>query len=515
MTDAIVIGGGHNGLVAATLLARKGVSTTVLEARDEPGGLAAPYEFAPGFTAPGCALFLRQLQSEVVSSLELESFGLDARAPTLASISLGSEGATVVREHRGVFGNQLEVTDKARYADFQSHMTRLSRVLAQQGNRLPPKLGKGNWRDKAGLGQLALDIRRLGKADMRELLRVGASNIFDVLNEWFTDPQLKGLFALDAVLGSHLGPRSGNTMLTFLHQLGGSWGGLAHATAGRSSWLGALSQAANAAGVDVRTNAQVEQVNVLKGGVSGVQLASGETLSSDLVVSNLDPKSTVFDLVGARHFDTGFVRRIRHVRMAGTTARLDLALNALPDVPGLEPDHYGQRLVIAPSPDHVERAFNPVKYGNWSEEAVMELSFPSVAEPECAPLGQHVLSATVQYVPFELRGGWNDAQKQALTRQLVCQLERYMPGLADLIVHRSLLTPADIAERYGNTGGHWHHGELALDQYLFVRPTYGAAQYALPVRGLYLCGAGAHPGGGLTGSPGRNCAVEMIRREGL
>lgn len=514
MTNALVIGAGHNGLTTAALLAKKGINTTVLEASPHVGGMAADREFAPGFRAPGCALFVYQLQSEVVAALKLEQHGLSVASNALSTVALGEEGQHIKYSEQTLTGSGLSQNDVSAYSAFAAQMRTFGRTLAKFNNQKPPKLGYGELGDKVGLARLALDVRRLGRDDMRELLRVGASNIYDVLDEWFDHEGLKGALALDAVLGTHLGPRSGNSMLTYLHRLSGSYGSLVQARVGEGSVANVFAKATRSNGVDIRTNARVERVVVRNGRAAGVILKSGETLTADIVVSNADPRTTVMSLVGARHFDTGFVRRIHHVRMRGNAVRLNLALSARPDISGLSIADYGQRLLIAPSVDRVERAFNPAKYGEWSKEAVMEMSLPSEAQPELAPNGKHILSATVQYAPYDLKQGWSADSKRRLTDQLIRQLEERMPGITDSVEASELLSPVDIERLYGTSGGHWHHGELTLDQFMFVRPTYGAAQYAMPLDGLYLCGAGAHPGGGLSGAAGRNCALEIIRREG-
>ncbi len=513
MTRALIIGGGHNGLVTAALLAKKGVETTVLEANAQVGGMAAGGEFAPGFHAPGAALFLYQLQADVVSDLNLES-SLEFARKNLSTVALAEDGRHLKYNATELEGASIESRDELAYTEFSKQMNTFGKLLSTFNNRRPPKLGYGDRDDKFGLAKLAFEVRRLGKSDMRELLRAGASNVFDVLNEWFDSDELKGALALDAVLGTQLGPRSGNSMLTFLHRLSGSYGSLSHAPVRGNTVSTALSEVAQKHGVEIRTNAKVAEVVVKHGRASGVTLENGETLPADIIVSNVDPRPTVFELVGARYFDTGFVRRINNVRMRGNAVRLNLALSELPSISGLKSQDYGQRLVIAPSPDRVERAFNPAKYGEWSHEAVMEFSIPSLQEPELAPPGKHVLSATVQYAPYNLKQGWTPASKQVITEQLVGQLETYIPGIDSLIEARELISPVDMHERYGTYGGHWHHGELSLDQFMFVRPTYGASQYALPLDGLYLCGAGAHPGGGISGAAGRNCAEQILRREG-
>lgn len=514
MTKALVIGAGHNGLVTAALLAKQGISTTVLEANSQVGGMAAGGEFASEFYAPGAALFVYQLQAEVVAALDLEQHGLKFVAQNLSTLALSEDGHHVRYGRSMVDGNTVEAKDKSAYTEFSRQMNTFGQLLSKFSNRRPPKLGYGDYHDKFGLASLAFDVRRLGKSDMRELLRAGASNVFDVLNEWFDHEGLKGALALDAVLGTQLGPRSGNSMLTFLHRLSGSYGSLSQVPVRNHSLGSVLLKAALAHGAEVRTDTRVADVLVTHRRASGVTLVNGETLNADVVISNADPRTTVLDLVGARHFDTGFVRRINNVRMRGNAARLNLALSEAPGISGLDLQDYGDRLVIAASADRVERAFNPAKYREWSRDAVMEISLPSVSEPDLAPQGKHVLSATVQYAPYNLKQGWTDTSKREFSQQLVNQLESYMPGLGSLVEASELVSPVDMQERYGVHGGHWHHGELSLDQFMFVRPTYAASQYALPLDGLYLCGAGAHPGGGISGAAGRNCATEILRREG-
>ena len=231
------------------------------------------------------------------------------------------------------------------------------------------------------------------------------------------------------------------------------------------------------------------------------------------MVSNADPKKTVMELVGARHFETGFVRRIHHLRTRGNAAKLHLALQELPEFTGLATDDLGQRLVIAPDEHYVERAFNPAKYGEASPEPVIEITIPSLSDRSLAPEDKHVLSAVVQYAPYDLSSGWNEETRQSFEQSIVRRIARYSPGFESLISASELLTPADIETQFGITGGQWHHAELALDQFLFVRPVGGAAQYALPIDGLYLCGAGGHAGGGVSGASGRNAARRILRQE--
>ncbi len=239
----------------------------------------------------------------------------------------------------------------------------------------------------------------------------------------------------------------------------------------------------------------------------------GEAIASWTIVSNADPKATILSLVGARHVETGFTRRVHNIRMRGNAAKLHLALDGLPQIEGLEKRDYGNRLLIAPDPNYVERAFNPAKYGEWSQAPVAEITIPSFRDQSLAPTGKHVLSAIVQYAPYRLKGGWDDAARETFMNLAIDTLAAYAPDLRQRITAAEMLTPADIEREFRITGGHWHHGELTLDQFLFVRPVAGAARYRMPLDGLWLCGAGSHPGGGVSGAAGRNAARMILETE--
>ena len=348
---------------------------------------------------------------------------------------------------------------------------------------------------------------------MREFLRLIGMNIHDELTERFANPLLKGAIALDAVLGTHLGPRSPSTILTYLHRLAGGHGRLSIPAGGMGGLTEELARITREAGATIRTNTRVARIRVENGRAAGVETEGGERFDSHTIVSNADPKTTVMDLVGARHFETGFARRVHHLRARGNAAKLHLALEDLPEFIGLTADDLRQRLVIAPDEHYVERAFNPAKYGQASPEPVVEITIPSIADPSLAPAGSHVLSAVVQYAPYALSSGWNDEARSAFEQTVIRQIARYSPGIESMIRASELLTPVDLERQFGMTGGHWHHAELALDQFLFVRPVGGAGQYALPIDGLYLCGAGGHAGGGVSGASGRNAAQRILRQE--
>ena len=506
--DAIVVGAGHNGLVCAAMLAQAGKRVLVLEANAQVGGAAVTREFADGYVTSACAHLLYQLQPDVRNELKLR---LPLASESLATIALGEDGAHVRIDGNEVSGVSDE--DAEQYRRFHKRTTRFSDLLRKLLNKRPPRLGTTDKADLFMLARLGLDIRLLGRDEMREFLRLIGMNIHDEVTERFENPLLRGAVSLDAVLGTHLGPRSPNTFLTYLYRLAGNHGRMAMPKGGMGAVSNELAQVARNAGATIRTGTPVKRIIVDNGRIGGVETEDGEQFLSYLVVSNADPKRTVNELVGARHFETTFVNRIHHMRAKGNAAKLHLALDGLPTIKGLDKRDFGHRIVIAGDEHYVERAFNPAKYGEYSPEPVIEMTFPSVRDETLAPTGKHVMSAIVQFAPWALKGGWNSESKQAFLATIIATIAKYAPDIEQRIVASELLTPADIETEFHISGGHWHHAELTLDQFLFVRPVSSAAQYAMPLDGLFLCGAGTHPGGGVSGAAGRNAAKTILQRE--
>ena len=506
--DAIVVGAGHNGLVCSALLAKAGKRVLVLEANEQVGGAAITREFADGYSVSACAHLLYQLQPEVRKDLKLTT---RLASEDMTTIALSADGHHIRLTAENVEGVSDE--DAGQYRRFRKRMTRFSDLLRKYFNKPPPRLGTKAFNDLFTLGQLGLDMRMLGKEEMREFLRLIGMNIHDELNERFDDPLLKGAISLDAVLGTHLGPRSPNTIMTYLYRLAGDHGRAAVPAGGMGSVSNELAHAARNAGVTIRTGMQVLRIVITNGRATGVETVSGDRFDSLMVISNADPKTTVMNLIGAKHAETGFARRITHLRARGNAAKLHLALDGLPAIKGLSKKDYAERIIIAPDEHYVERAFNPAKYGKSSPHPVIEITFPSFRDETLAPTGKHVMSAVVQYAPYALNGGWNEEAKVEFMKAIISTLAEYMPDIEQRITASELLTPADIESEFHISGGHWHHAELTLDQFLFVRPVNGAAQYRLPIDGVYLCGAGTHPGGGVSGAAGRNAARTILRRE--
>ena len=516
-SDAIVIGGGHNGVVCAAYLARGGRKVTLIESADALGGAARTVEFAPGYRVSPVAHILNQLHPSVVRDLSLTRHGLEYAATGIPTTALSTDGNHLIM--RGAFGDRIdgniEHTDAAAWTALRQRLLRFAKTLQPLLARTPPRLRGGNRTDLTTLATLGWRVRRLGRADMRQFMRMALMNIADALEEEISDPRLQGVVAFDAVLGTHLGPRSPGSLLTLLYRLAGEAAGTQAALAlpkgGMGAVTAALQRAAEAAGVTIRTGAAVSRIVMESGRAVGVTLNGGDELRAPLIVSGINPRTTFFDLVGPTNLDTGIVRRIKNIRMRGNAAKLHLALDGLPPFRGVAAAELAGRLVIAPNVAYVEKAFNPAKYGDYSGAPAMEIIVPSASDPSFAPAGRHVLSAIVQYAPYRLKAGWS-AGKADFLKTVLTTLNAYAPGIGERIVASELLTPADLEQTYRMPGGHWHHGELAVDQMLMLRPVPGAAQYETPVPGLYLCGAGSHPGGGVMGAAGHNAARHILAR---
>ncbi len=507
----VIIGGGHNGLVCAAYLAKAGKKVTVLEAADRVGGAAATREFAPGYKA-SCAHLLNLLDDSISKELSLSSNGLSIAKSGLDTIALAADGNHITIRADGIEGAGLSNEDKAAYREYRRFMSKFAAVIGGLHNQVPPRITQERG-DLMTLGKLALKIRMLGRDDMREFLRIAGINIYDILKENFDNPLLKGALSLDAVLGTFSGPRSNNSVFTALHRMSGNNAGPAGAMSIPAGGMGAVTEAlataAKKAGAEIRTGSPVSRILMDGMQVSGVELANGEQLAASTVVSNADPKTTILDLLGSRYVEADFARRIHNVRSNGNAAKLHLALDGLPDFRGLGQAQLGERLLIAPTVEYVELAFNHCKYGEYSVKPVAEITIPSIHDRSLAPDGKHVLSAIVQYAPRNLGAGWSEG-KAAFTAAVFDVLETYAPDIREKTVATELLTPEDLQREFRMTGGHWHHGELSLDQFLMLRPVPKSAQYKTPVDGLYFCGAGCHPGGGVMGSAGRNAANVVL-----
>lgn len=510
--DSIVIGAGHNGLVCAAYLAKGGHRVLVLEASDAVGGLGRRREFHPGFHT-SVAHSISHFPRKIASDLELASYGYATPSDPLPTIGLGADHKHVVL-HRGSLDG-VSSDDSLAFREYSRLMQRFASALSPFWFKTMPGIGKVGLGDAMTFAQVGLNLRRMGKKDMREFLRVVSLPARDLMDEYFDNAVLKAMLSWDGLVGSKLAPRSPNSaVLALLYRMGGESAG-AHTipAGGVSGLIEALSESATASGAEIRCGTRVFRI-LIDGSadglsVKGVRLDNGETIEADRIISAADPKTTFLKLVGVEYLDIGFTNRIGRLRSAGYVAKLHLALNGLPEFDGI--DRPDGRMIIAPDMDAIEFAYDAAKYGEYSSDPVMEIVVPSAHDASLAPAGQHVLSAHVMYVPHELKGGWTDAARDDICERSIDTIARYAPRIREQIVHPEFLTPFDLEQEYRVTGGHWHHADLSIDQMLMMRPTYEAAQYTTPIPGLYLCGAGSHPGGDITGAAGHNAAHEVLR----
>ncbi len=509
--DSIIIGAGHNGLVCAAYLARGGQRVLVLEAEPSPGGLASSYEFHPGFHVSP-AHSLSHFSERVTGELGLRGHGFEPLSSPLRTVALGEDGRHVTIGDGRIAG--AGENDEEAYGEYLRRLQRYAKALAPFWHKTMPRIGAAGLANAMTFAHIGLNIRRMGKQDMQEFLRIVSLPTRDLMDELFASDVLKAALSWDGLVGGKMAPRSPNgAVLAMLYRMAGESNGEHSLPAsGMQGLVAALEAAAKQAGTEIRYGARVERI-LIDGNddgltATGVRLADGTELGAARIVSAADPQRTFLDLVGVDNLEIGFTNRIRRLRCEGYVAKLHLALNALPEFPGL--DRPDGRMIIAPTMDAIEFAFDDAKYGDCPAHPVMEIVIPSLHDPSAAPDGRHVLSAHVMYVPHKLRGGWSEEARARIRERSIDTIARYAPDIREHILHADFLTPADIEARFNVTGGHWHHTEFAMDQLLMMRPTYGAAQYATPVPGLFLCGAGCHPGGDLTGAPGRNAAREIL-----
>jgi phytoene dehydrogenase-like protein len=520
--DIIIIGGGHNGLVAACYLARAGLKTLILERREVLGGGATTEEIHPGFRCSTLAHTAGPLLPDVVKDLNLTRPGLETINPEVRVLALDRNGRSLAIYNDAARTasdlEQISPPDAKNYAEFAASFVRIGRVLSPLLRMTPPSIDRPAPGELLNLGKLGLSFRGLGKKDGYRLLRWGPMAVADLVAEWFETELLRATIAARGIFGAFAGPWSAGTSTGLLWQAamdGHAIGPATFVNGGMGALAAALKKAASAAGVEIRTETEVERVLVVEGKASKVVLKSGEEITARAVVSNADPRTTFLRLVDPVDLDPDFLMKIRNYRAVGSAAKINLALSGLPTFPALNGDDARARLSgrihIGPDIDYLERAFDAAKYGDFSPSPYMDITIPSLTDSSLAPAGAHVMSIHVQFAPYHLKtGDWNSRREEFGDTVVNC-LTECAPNLKQLIVARQLITPLDLEQTYGLNGGHIMHGEQTLDQFFAFRPVIGWAQYRTPINGLYLCGAGTHPGGGITGGPGANAAREIIR----
>ncbi|MGO4879933.1 MAG: phytoene desaturase family protein [Bryobacteraceae bacterium] len=520
--DAIIIGGGHNGLVTAAYLGRAGRKTLVLERREMVGGCAVTEEIWPGFRVSTASYLTSLLQERIIRDLELARHGyqVDAKDPAFFSpfpdgrcFFMWQDGRKTLDEIAKFSKHDAEV-----YPAFEAQLERLSQVVESLLLTTPPQFPPRGVGDLIEHLKIAGRLRKLAPADIVALVKIFTQSAAELLDEWFESPELKVTLATDGVIGANGGPRSQGTAYILMHHVMGSvaghrglWG---FVRGGMGAVSEAIASAARSHGATIRTNAAVEKILVRDGRARGVVLAGGEEIEAPLVASNLDPRVTFLRLLAERDLPSDFVTAIRRFRTEGTSCKINLALSGLPEfsaLPGAPGPHHRATMHICPSIDYIERAWDDAKYGRPSDRPMLELTIPTMYDPSLAPAGKHIMGIFIQYAPYTLRGTTWDEAREPFYNRVVEVMEEYIPNIRSIVIDKQVLSPLDMERRFGITGGNIFHGEMALDQMFVMRPVAGYARYRTPIRGLYLCGSGAHPGGGVMGAPGYNAAREILR----
>ncbi|WP_164662164.1 NAD(P)/FAD-dependent oxidoreductase [Tropicibacter sp. Alg240-R139] len=502
--DAIVVGGGINGLIAGAVLGRKGKKVCIIEKAGSFGGMAS-YAVDGG---PSLAHALYNL-----SPLALKDTGIDADHATLTgqqidTVSLSSDGNHIAfKEGRVYWNDGTEHPQSQAWRELTHRLKTYGGLLRQLAEAPPPgghsaSLSRARFAEMLRLAKLGVGLKKLGKTEMRRFLQVVLSNVYDIVLDDLPDGPVAGMLAADAIRGAATGPRSPGTVFNLIYRLGHG-GTITRPAGGMTAVVDALVEAARAAGCTMLHETEVSRILVDEDAVTGVLTADGQTLNAPMVLSNVASPLTC-KLTGPSVFDIETTRRIRNIRARGTAAKVNLRLKDASPLPGLKDELKGARLIYAPSAAYVETAFNPAKYREMSKAPVIEAIRTEL------PDGSHWLSAIVQYAPSDIEGGWTQSALDQLTQLTIDTLDRAVPGLRDHIVGTQTITPDQIQAATGAPGGHWHHAEMSLDQLLTLRPSNGTSRYAFGPKGLFLCGAATHPGGDVMGLAGRNAALTAL-----
>jgi phytoene dehydrogenase-like protein len=523
--DAVIVGAGHNGLVTAAYLARAGWRVLALERRPLVGGACVTEEVFPGYRVSTAAYLVSLMQERVVRDLELRRFGYDVlpKDPAYFAPYLDGRSLFMYADQKRTCEaiKRFSGKDAERYPDYERFVERMAQFVEPLLLQSPPNLPPRSPADVRALARLGWDVFKRRPAEIGDLVRMFSGSAREVLDDWFESDELKLALATDGVIGTNGGPSTPGTAYVLLHHVMGGVGGIRGLWGFLRGGMGALSEAlkqsAERYGAEILTDANVASIDIRNGRAVGVTLADGRDFAARVVVSNADPKRTFLSLIDAQHLPHDFTRQIETYRCEGSSFKLNLALGELPSysaLPGtrLGPQHRGTTHICA-SLDALERAWHEASLGAPSTEPLLEITIPTAYDPSLAPAGKHILSVFAQYAPYQHRdGAWDDTRRAAFVERVIGVLERYAPNIRRAIEHIHALSPLDLEEQYGLTGGNIFHGDLRLDQLFALRPVAGWARYATPIDGLYLCGSGTHPGGGVTGAPGHNAAHAILRK---
>jgi phytoene dehydrogenase-like protein len=518
--DAIVIGGGHNGLVTAAYLGRAGMKVLVVERRHVLGGAAVTEEIFPGFKFSVCSYVVSLLRPEIIRDLDLARHGLEI-LPLDGTFTPMPDGNYLwrVNDH-GKTRREIcrhSKVDAEAYEEFGKAMVQLCRFVKPVLSMTPPDPTRIRFRDLRNVLTMGRRFRGLSAEDKYNQIQLMTRSAVDFLDQWFETDVLKATMSASGIIGTFLGVRSPGTAYVLLHHYMGEIDGSFRAWGLSRGGTGAISEsiagAAREAGVEIRTKAGVERILVKNGKATGVVLESGEEIAAGVVSSSVDPHLTFLRLLEPGHLPDEFVEEVRRYKLRGSSGKVNLALDGLPDftcLPG-PGRHLRGAVSISPSVDYMERAYDDAKYGRFSRRPYIDIVFPTLTDPSLAPPGKHVMSCFVQYAPYRLKDGNWDEQREAFGDTVIDTVSEFAPNLKNLILGRQVLTPLDMEREFGLTEGNIFQGELSLEQLFFLRPVPGWAEYRTPVKNLYMCGSATHPGGGIMGAPGRLAALNILK----
>ena len=516
--DVLVVGAGVNSLVCASMMAQAGKRVLVVEARDQVGGLAGNEDSNSGFKYNLVYDYVDWFDHRVMSKLDLAEHGLEFHTPEVIRIALDPNGKHItfckdVGRTAASIGAHSE-KDAENWVTFSEHISSLSHFIEKLYAMTPPKLPKMGLQEAFSFAPILRPFKKHGMKGVVDLMRSTAMTMPDLMDEWFESDFLRGSLSTAGIRHLTQGPFSAGTGLNLLHKQVHSKGVFHNALlvkGGMNKLILALKSSAKTSGVAIRNGSSVRSINVSANICRGVTLENNQTIEADCVISGLDPRNTFLNLVGAQALNHQFQKQVSNIKFRGSTLRIHFLLNQLPNIKGVKEENMNAIFMIDPSLQYLEKAYDATKYGKIPEKPFIEFSFPSIDNEDLCDHGKQVLSATVQYVPFRLRGEeWNAAIEERIKQIVLSQLEIFIPGILSMIEYTVVNSPVRLEEQLGISEGNVNHGEMTLDQFFFMRPTVSAAQYKSPIQHLYLCGPGTHPGGGLHGANGFNAATEII-----
>ena len=512
--DVLVIGAGHNGMAASIKLANSGRKVLLLENSSQPGGMASSKDICDGFKSPTLAHLINHLSSRSINELNLTKFGLETNNFIIPSISINSSG-----EHISVFNNyksnseNLSSKDKENLEHLIKRLTFQSSLLKRFLFDAPVNNNNITFSKKLKFLKTGLDLRLRGKEEFQEFFRMILMCVADVLEEEIDNDLLKGLLAFDGTLGINLGPRSPTSLMGLLYKISGEFNGQRGIQVlpkgGIKNLVDAFYKSAISSGVETIFNQEVESLILEDNKVVGVKTKNGQEYKANIVLSSVSPIKTFLKFIGPKRLDTGVLRELNSLRYKGNVSKLNLALDKVPTSEFLKPEQLKSRIVYAPSIDHIEENFNPSKYKELPKDPNLEVLFPSIIDETLSPKGSAIASIIVQNTPYDLKNGWEKSREQ-FCENILSKLELIFPNLKKSIISTQFLSPSDIEGQFNVPGGHWHHSELQIDRMYSLRPIFKFSNYNTPIENLYICGAGTHPGGGISGISGINSANQIL-----